>query len=75
MSASTVVAILVGMLIAFCLDYRLGWQWYAFLPVAMLGYLVTRYMTRLISEGQRVTKHFHERMHRISERAKRKRGT
>jgi MFS family permease len=69
MSASTIVAILVGMLIAFYLNYGLGWQWYAFLPMAMFGYIVTRFMTWLISEGQRVTKQFHDDMHQIAERA------
>jgi hypothetical protein len=43
---------LVGMLIAFCLNYGLSWQWYGFFPVAMLRYFVSRYVAWLISDGR-----------------------
>ena len=48
-----IVAILVGIVIAFTLGYWLDVRWYVSIPSAVIGYLVARYIGWAINESRR----------------------
>jgi hypothetical protein len=49
-SGIRIVAIAIGALIAAELQYGLGMQWYASVPLGVLGYLAARYIGWAITE-------------------------
>jgi len=53
MTSIRIVAILVGIAIAFTLGYWLNVRWYVSIPSAVIGYLVARYIGWAINERLR----------------------
>jgi len=56
MTGTRIVAILVGIAIAFTLGYWLDVRWYVSIPLAVIGYLVTRYIGWAINERLRLNR-------------------
>ena len=54
MTGTRIVAILVGIAIAFALGYWLDVRWYVSIPLAVIGYLVTRYIGWAVNERRRL---------------------
>jgi Flp pilus assembly protein TadB len=74
MSGIRLIAILVGGAIVFSLEYWVGLHRYISLPLGAIGYLVTRYVGWLMSEGRRANRlmgHVHKNIDQIVEKAKR----
>ena len=56
MTGTRIVAILVGIAIAFTLGYWLNVHWYVSIPSAVIGYLVARYIGWAINERRRLNR-------------------
>jgi len=56
MTGIRIVAILVGIAIAFTLGYWLDVRWYVSIPSAVIGYLIARYIGWAINERRRLNR-------------------
>jgi hypothetical protein len=67
MTGGRIVAILVGIAIAFALEFWLDASWFISLPSGAIGYFATRYVSWTINERRRLKR----KIERVAERARR----
>jgi hypothetical protein len=52
MPVARLIAVLVAMAIVYTLQFVVGWPWYASIAVAIVGYLVVRYIGETVTKSQ-----------------------